>query len=288
MGDRVHYKNATLVGNWYEDRLDKSKPPMPELERTGKYRETPLKMVETTPDMYVSTSHAQHRGGRPLKAAPQPQLLTQSNMFESLEHRTPPKMLPKKGFGAVLPTHDPEEQRRRWYTATHSSYGGQYAEEETMRIPPLKTTEEKKKIDVSVTVSHAQAGQTPGGLPAAIGGSDLVDKKKGGGIRTAGATDERLQLHDDVDPKCHTFVQRSWVGTSDHQEYILRADEYERKREEMRAKDAMGAGLVVGSPKLVEITTKHAKEKHVTMVNGEVRFFKKNDTIKADSGIWNE
>lgn len=47
--DRLQYNNKALVGNWYEDRLDASKAPIPELERTGKYRVTPLKMIETTP-----------------------------------------------------------------------------------------------------------------------------------------------------------------------------------------------------------------------------------------------
>jgi uncharacterized Ntn-hydrolase superfamily protein len=50
------------TGNWYDDRLDASSAPIPELERTGKYRVTPLKMIETTPVSRMREPETQQRG----------------------------------------------------------------------------------------------------------------------------------------------------------------------------------------------------------------------------------
>lgn len=85
MGERLHYTNRTLVGNWYEDRLDSSKAPLPELERTGKYRETPLKMNRPVNDMYTSTNAAEH-GKKVQPVEPEPIAFVSRETLQNAMH----------------------------------------------------------------------------------------------------------------------------------------------------------------------------------------------------------
>lgn len=103
---------------------------------------------------------------------------------------------------------------------------------------------------------------------------------KPSGIRTGGSTDERLQLGAS-DPKVHTFVQRAWLGHDSHQEYVLRADEFAATRAAMAQRDGANVpGLALrglGEQDAIDRANTHSK-----------KFFKRNDTIRRDTGIWNE
>lgn len=110
-----------------------SKAPIPELERTGKYRVTPLKMTETTAADYVTTSQHFHSAQVPLVPPPQPQMIGKNTVHLALHTRQPPADARPHGFGSVVPRHEPHHDRRRLDTTTHSTFGGKYADSEERR-----------------------------------------------------------------------------------------------------------------------------------------------------------
>lgn len=249
------YTNKALLGNWYEDRLDKSHAPIPELERTGKYRVTPLKMIETTPDLYVTTNQAFHCAQPALVAPPRPQFLTKDTLQLALQARHLPAEVPRAGFGAPLPRHDPSVDQRVLHTSTHSAHGGRDAEDPAKRIGPLNTAQ--LMMEEKVAGAAPRAGSR-------------------GGIRTAGMTDERLQLGD-TDPKSHSLVQRSWLGHTSLQGHVEQAALYAARRNQANVPGLALKGLGEQRP--------HTRP---TVLNGELRYFKKNDTLRRDTGIWDE
>lgn len=258
--DRLQYNNRALVGNWYEDRLDSSSAPIPELERTGKYRVTPLKMMEgpQPPELYETTHQRAFVPLAPLVPPAPPQFLSKSTMHlaaSALADRLPPPDSRPHGFGSVRPRHEPDHDRRRMETTSHSTYGGKYADTEERKRDPSGDAN-------ASAMQHTKAA-----------GKVWADHARQG-IRTGGSTDERLQLGES-DPKAHTFVQRTWLGHDSHQDYVLRAGEYAAAQQQNRPGLAL-AGLGM-QDRVDRVNTDHA-----------VKFYKKNDTIRRDVGIWNE
>lgn len=152
--------SADCAGNWYEDRLDLSKAPMPELERTGKFRQTPLKMTETTPADYVTSSQYFHCAQVPLVPPPQPQIVGKNTVHLALHTRQPPAEARPHGFGAVVPRHEPDHDRRRLDTTTHSVFGGKYADSQERRREGdtyMQGIQHTPAGKVSVTFTHAHA-----------------------------------------------------------------------------------------------------------------------------------
>lgn len=248
--ERLQYNNKALVGNWYEDRLDPSRAPIPELERTGKYRVTPLKMIETTPDLYVTTNQRMHAPQVPLVAPPPVRFISKEHMALALHQHQLPAGTPTSGFGSILPSHDSEHDKRRFETTTHSVFGGKYADKEDKRV---------RDEDFATTTQSLQE-KAAGRVLSAEGRV---------GIRTGGATDERLQLGE-TDPKSHSLVQRSWLG---HDGHVRRA--------------------LAGPPpppekNLPGLALKGLGESGARVMDPDRKFYKKNDTIRRDLGIWNE
>jgi hypothetical protein len=269
MAARLQYSNDALVGNWYEDRLDRSSAPIPELERTGKYRTTPLKMFEGPHDEqdYISTSHAFHRADRNLPTPPKPQMICRSTLALANEQRLPPKGSRPHGFGSVRPRHEPDHDRRRMETSTHSAYGGKYAD-----------TPEKRRDPVEMG-HHALQAASPAGLVLPL---QQEDRRQG--IRTAmggASTDERLQVTQDTDPKCHSFVQRTWLGHDSHAQYVLQADQFAKQRADMAARATTYAVPGLGP------STSAGPSRAEAAAAGQ-KFYKRNDTLRRDTGIWSE
>lgn len=182
--------------------------------------------------------------------------------------------LPQAGFGAVLPRHVPEHDRRRHQTTTHSVFGGKYADSPD------------KRIDTSSSAGATQALQSPQSKAA---GKVLTNAGRATGIRTGGSTDERLQLGDS-DPKCHTFVQRTWLGHDSHQDYVLRAADYSATIAQRNAGEGNVPGAALAGLDAQDTLGRTSATAGAPTAQGGIdrRFFKKNDTIKRDVGIWNE
>ena len=214
--------------------------------------QTPL--VPPVAAQMLSQSSLAHGGGSLLESGAG---LRGSALLEDGSHRP-------QGFGAALPRHVPNHDLHRMQTTTHSVFGGKYAD-----------SEDKRK-DVAPPAATSQSAQ-----PTAAAGKVLSNAGQATGIRTGGSTDERLQLGDS-DPKCHTFVQRTWLGHDSHQDYVLRAAEYSATIAQRTDAEGVGAGLAgLGTHNLGRTNSN-------TQGGVDRRFFKKNDTIKRDVGIWNE
>lgn len=254
------YTNKALIGNWYEDRLDKSYAPIPELERTGKYRVTPLKMIETTPDLYVTTHQSFHNAATPLVAPPPPTFLNRDTLALALHERRLPGDVPRSGFACPLPRHDAAHDKRLLCTTTHSEFGGRDAD-----------CEEKRKRSAQIRPMEQSED--------AAAGKVLPTHARASGIRTGGMTDERLQLGSSTDPKSHSFVQRAWLGHASLQEHVASAPQYAQKRKQ----ESNAPGLALKG------LGEQSERKNATVLpNGEVRYFKKNDALRRDTGIWSE
>jgi len=279
MAARLQYSNAALVGNWYEDRLDSSHAPIPELERTGKFRVTPLKMRDgpNDPDDYVSTSHAFHQAQRPVVAPPKPQMICRETLPLATSEegtRLPPRGSRPHGFGSVRPRHEPGHDLRRLETTTHSAFGGKYAD----------TPEKRAAGELQDTSSSFGASMSLGGLHSGQPAGRVLRDNEPRGIRTAtggAATDERLQVAERDDPKVHTFVQRTWLGHDSHAQYVLGAEQYAAQREDMAARavtyavPGLGPAAQAG-PTRAELAAQGHK------------FYKRNDTLRRDQGIWSD
>lgn len=247
-GDRLQYNNKALVGNWYEDRLDQSHAPIPELERTGKYRITPLKMIETTPDTYLSHTHDIHRSIQQVPEVQEPKFINKTNLHLTQQPRPLPETLPASGFGAALPKHVKGHNHHYLHTTSHSTYGGVYADSP------------EKRLDRTLPLD-----------PAVPAGKDL-NKSSSGGIRCGGATDERLHLAG-ADPKRHTFIQRTWWNADLHS----LETQYCRDRKN----NTVNGGNIDG------LCLKGLGEGKGNPLPHEVRR-KNNGTIRRDQGIWAE
>lgn len=255
--DRLQYNNKALVGNWYEDRLDSSTAPIPELERTGKYRNTPIKMLPVqTPDLYVTSNQAFYTPQVPLVVPPAVQF-SKATLATALHDRRPPEGSRPYGFGSTLHKHTPGHDARFHQTTTHSTFGGKYADSEEKRA---EVTDDPGRLQMQLSRPAGKVFNTHGSAS---------------GIRTGGSTDERLQLGDS-DPKAHTFIQRQWIGHDSHQTYVLNAQQYADQKATQNVPGLALKGL--GEQDQID---------RVTQDHGR-KFYKKNDTLKRDTGIWNE
>lgn len=205
MDPRIHYANTTLIGNWYEDRLDDSKVGKdPRTLRQGKNGETPIKMKRPVPDFYVTQNTISFQ--RPARSRPN----TTVNMVSMNTVRNTlltDRSVPPRVYNAPLPRHGPDRDFKEFFTTTHSQFGGKYAAD------PVRRRE--------VNSAPAQiAGISSECLQSMVGRR---------GRKGAGATGEKLKVGNIYDPKDNTFVQRSWNYNRDGSRYFV--DKFERPPE---------------------------------------------------------
>jgi hypothetical protein len=110
------YRNQTLNGNWYEDRLDVGKC-HPALARTGKHSETPMKFQDA-PNMYMSTAREAYIKPRLETKIPDVSMINATNITKASDRS------PQKG---VVPAHEAGREFSL-YTTTNSTYGGRDAD----------------------------------------------------------------------------------------------------------------------------------------------------------------
>jgi len=253
-----------VLGNWYEDRLDHNRAPLPELERTGKYRPTPIKMDRFIPNFYETTSSSAHPPFTPAVIPTSTHFLTTANLStaarltqekeekeEGEQGKPSVNRLPSRGFGSLLPRHGPEFGQRYNTTTTHSMYGGRDQDQTTERIKfdPLATSQTITSDEENLTRS--------GRLRRGVGSSDFLR-----------ATGERLRLDPGYDPKMHTFVQKAYLYDRAHLQYYVRdpsVTQVEWKNFEGCSLKGLGEEQARNVPKP-----------------------KKNDTLRHNPGIWRE
>jgi hypothetical protein len=268
--DRLHYTNKTLVGNWYEDRLDHSRAPLPELERTGQYRPTPIKMSRPIPNFYETTSSSAHTSfdtpilPTPLHFLTVKNLSTADRLTKEIEEKEEGEEVKKvktqnrahdRGFGSLLPRHDDEFGFRSNTTTTHSVYGGRDQDQTTERIHfhnsrliQTNTLDGDGKGKILNSTDKIQRG---------VGSTDVLR-----------ATGERLCLDAGHDPKTHTFIQKAYLYDRSHLQYYLR----DPSATQVEWKNVDGCSL------------KGLGEQHARNVPKP----KRNDTIRQNTGIWKE
>jgi len=278
---RQHYKNSTLVGNWYEDRLDNTKAYNPELQRTGKYGQTPLEMANPVPDRFLSisaSSHCLESSSGSLSAAilnpPDRYLANSNNPYSFVNHKTINNIsatrviaegVPAGGFGAVLPRHPPDHFTRQLKTTTHSAFGGKYGD-----------NSEEKSFNISITSNFA-AGQSTLGQDAvhkgvhASGPADpfKVEDASSASKGTARTIGERLEIGQNRDIKQHTFVQRSWIPNRDSLQSLATIPKDDNVLN-------------------IEGLSLSGQGSHYSTLQTKTKFTKKNDALKHETGIWNE
>jgi hypothetical protein len=146
------------------------------------------------------------------------------------------RSLPEKGFGNPLPRHGDERDTREMTTTTHSAFGGTYADtEEKRKVPEIQPLNPTRKTS------------------------------RGTGLKTAGATGERLKVGD-TDAKEHTFVQRSWLYNRELSGHY-NTDRPPRDNDNVPGSGLPGLGVQEPRPE-------------------RPYYGLTNDTLKADVGIW--
>jgi hypothetical protein len=218
-------------------------------------------MIETGPEEYRTTNQHYHTGRTPLAVPAPPQMISKHTAHLALHDRVPGANSRPYGFGSVRPRHEPDYDRRRFDTTTHSAFGGKYADspEQRARADPASASESQQRLQSS-----------PAGKVNADGARY--------GIRTGGSTDERLNLGE-TDPKSHTFVQRTWLGHDSHTQYVLNADVYSMERAATAARVSSNAVPGLGAS---------AGATPSVLAPPGTKFYKPNDTLKRSTGIWNE
>jgi len=185
------FANRTLVGNWYEDRLDTKKAEIdPVLARTGKFSETPIKMNgPVDPDMWKSTAKLEHSRFEKPPPADDKKMVSLATIHHTIDQTAAP---------GVLPRHVPGHDARMFGTTTHTAYGGIHADDADMRVlPPAPSTDRR-------------AGKTS---------FEVAQVAKG--VRSGFAAGERPRVGDS-DPKEHSFVQRAWLYDRSATHHIAR------------------------------------------------------------------
>mmetsp|Transcript_14628 Transcript_14628/g.20767 ORF Transcript_14628/g.20767 Transcript_14628/m.20767 type:complete len:243 (+) Transcript_14628:43-771(+) len=194
MDPRHHYTNQTLIGNWYEDRLDDSKVGHdPRKLRQGTVGETPIKMQRPVEGFYRTQCMQTYQ--RPKRLRPQSNVSI-VNMNTVRNTLLQDRSVPPRVYNAPLPRHGPDRDIQEMYTTYHSTHGGKHAEDPKMRYecPP---------------VYNDTAGMSSKEI-------SLVGSR---GLKGASATGERLKHGPEWDPKELTFVQRSWNYNRDNSAY---------------------------------------------------------------------
>lgn len=188
MGDpRTSYMNQTLIGNWYEDRLDDAKVGIdPRRLRTGGAGETPIKMRVpriSTDDFYRSSNMEAYTEPPRQRPVPSYNLINRS----TLRHTMTDRSVPDQGWTSTIPKHDDNRNLRLLHTTNHSTYGGPYAEKAEQRAFHETLTRRR-------------------GTPDTVAGTGGIRPPRG--MKGFGATGEQLKIEPQM---VNTFVQRSWL-----------------------------------------------------------------------------
>jgi hypothetical protein len=179
------YKDHTLIGNWYEERLDEKRA-HPTMVRTSLYNETPVEVQEAS-DRFISQASRTHSRQAPLPKIPDYSFVNMSTIKHVMNARAPER---------PIPSHDRTREMREYTTTSHSYHGGRDAADPSRRVIP-----ERK-------LSNINGYQETSGK-----GTSYLDKRICS-RRMGIATDEHIRVGQS-DPKEHTFVQRSWQYNRD-------------------------------------------------------------------------
>lgn len=190
---RSQYCNTTMIGNWYEDRLDTSKVDVdPRLLRTNNVTETPIKMARKVENPYTSLQRDSYQMPRRLRPETEVAICTTSTIAYTYGK--------EPAYG--LPLHGPDRTLRELATTNHSEHGGPYASDPSRR--PRSSGALTQSGSEMMAAGVISTGRK---LPKAHPGPQYT------------AVGENLSLDPRADPKANTSVQRSWRYTTEHQVY---------------------------------------------------------------------
>jgi len=197
MDPRIHYANTSLIGNWYEDRLDESKIGKdPRTLRQGKVGETPIKMKRPVPDFYVTQCKGTFT--KPSRVRPET-TVSMVSMNTIRNHLLNDRTVPPRVYNAPLPRHGPDRDLKEFYTTHNSFYGGKHAADPVRRRENRSASGRREKISGMTSEDQAAVGTR--------------------GISGFKATGERLRVGPSWDPKDNTFVQRAWNYNREGSQY---------------------------------------------------------------------
>lgn len=239
------YTNQTLIGNWSEDRLDKDKALVDaRFLRTATMSKPPIKMGPDDPNMFRTVSKEYTKPPRP-RPDTTVSMCTIQTIGYTLDHPT----------ALSMPHHTDAHDERQLYTTHNTVYGGPHSADERTRTAPLD-----KSAVFGSGVDAPRAG---------INGWDRRQKAPERSIDRA--VGERLNVGTDVDPKSHTFVQRSWRASSESAMYGTRSvEKYGDWSENVPGHGIKGLGVV--------------SNKQPEVQNNALR--RTNDALHIEQGIW--
>lgn len=155
----------------------------PRLLRTNNTSEAPIKMSRQVDRPHVTMSMHTYTQPRPLRQDTNVAMCTENTIAYILS----------KEPASTLPRHGPDRDLRELTTTTHTVYGGPF-ETNYGRCKP-RTAPERRLSGLQRTSSELQ--QTGAAVTA----------RRGWPERAVG---EKLMASVEIDPKQHTFMQRSW------------------------------------------------------------------------------
>ncbi|OQR94775.1 hypothetical protein ACHHYP_00925 [Achlya hypogyna] len=164
------FSKDTLQDNWYEERCEALQGVLPFEEKT---RYLTTNEADFVNPRGIQSRHELH------KKTPRPRMIRADNYEQAVAAR-PIGYRPESGFGAVLPTPDPNHNNRYLKTINQEAFG------------------------------YPKAG-VPKHLLVAAGGAGGVRVEHG--KAASGASGEVIRHH--PDPQKDTHAQRSWMYTKD-------------------------------------------------------------------------
>lgn len=275
------FVDKTLVGNWYESRLDSDRAACTEerLLRTGTVGKPPIAGGGAiTPDMYVSENSRTYTERAKLRPDADVTMLTKESAIKAMLNTSAPV---NPGYPTEFPVMEDSLTAREFVSTAHAAHGGKYATNPNFApgsglVKPVIETKQSypvpgfqnaqstyKAVHVGASYDAGYGSLNNEGVPA----GKVVDLDAGRGVMSFGSTGERPKLSANDDPKEHTLMQRSWV-------YSRGINNFNGKKPVV---ESMYANPPHGIPGIG--LTKPAQKQ---------AFTRKNDTIPDGVQIWND